>query len=236
MLLSVHISPHAPTSARRLLQLLEVYPDALVDTCLCGSPTSTATVWDTIQNDGVKDSSLEASTILCHEMHQVLHAASKESPTYGSNHLEALHLAEVSHDIQSLIRLSSSCRKLARTPVPLSYSRHTSRFLTIWCGTLPFALVKQLGWLTLPVVWIVCWCLFGIEEIGHLIEQPFVGDKVVDADKDAMRGLVVVSSNSASSSEVGEVTQAYDIGLPVIRLSGYVKDDIKAISALTLNS
>lgn len=47
--------------------------------------------------------------------------------------------------------------------VPWSYSRHTSRFLTIWCGTLPFALVPTFGWLTLPAVMTICWCLFGIE-------------------------------------------------------------------------
>ena len=27
-----------------------------------------------------------------------------------------------------------ACESLLTTPVPLSYSRHTSRFLTIWCG------------------------------------------------------------------------------------------------------
>ena len=70
-----------------------------------------------------------------------------------------------------------------RTAVPWSYSRHTSRFLTLWCGTLPLALVPLFGWLTIPVVMVICWCLFGIEEIGHLIEQPFVSDDIVESQK-----------------------------------------------------
>jgi hypothetical protein len=44
----------------------------------------------------------------------------------------------------------------------------------MWCGFLPFAIVKDLGWLSLPVMGIISWLLYGLEEIGHLIEQPFV--------------------------------------------------------------
>jgi len=59
--------------------------------------------------------------------------------------------------------------------VPLTYSRHTSRSLTLWCGTLPLVLVDMLGLAALPAMAGLCWCLFGIEELGHLIEQPFQG-------------------------------------------------------------
>ena len=57
--------------------------------------------------------------------------------------------------------------------MPSSYSRHTSRFLSIYCFTLPFVLVQQLELATAPVVMAICWGLFSIEEIGHLIEEPF---------------------------------------------------------------
>lgn len=223
MLLSTHIAFHSPKSAKRLLELVVAYPDALVDTCLCGCPSAGKVVLDTIGFDRSKTrTKLEPCTILCNEMQKALHDAAEESPTSGSNHLEALHLAEVSHDIASLVTLSSSCRKLARTPVPLSYSRHTSRFLTIWCGTLPFALVDSLGWFTPFLVSVICWCLFGIEEIGHLIEQPFVGDTVVDS----------VEALKSSNRKQGQVTHPYDIGLPVARLGGFVRDEVKDIIAL----
>ena len=41
------------------------------------------------------------------------------------------------------------------------------------CGTLPLVLVDALGAGALPAMAGICWCIFGIEEIGHLIEQPF---------------------------------------------------------------
>jgi len=65
------------------------------------------------------------------------------------------------------------CERLVQTPVPMSYARHTTRFVSIWTLTLPFALVGSLRWSTVPVVMIITWALFGILEIGHSIEDPF---------------------------------------------------------------
>ena len=45
--------------------------------------------------------------------------------------------------IQELLEGQGSCERILRTPVPLSYSRHTSRFLSLWNITLPFILVRK---------------------------------------------------------------------------------------------
>ena len=66
-----------------------------------------------------------------------------------------------------------ACERLVQTPVPLNYARHTSRFLSLWCLTMPMALVGDLGLLTVPVIGAVTWGLFGIQEIGLMIEEPF---------------------------------------------------------------
>ncbi|CAB1101753.1 unnamed protein product [Ectocarpus sp. CCAP 1310/34] len=65
------------------------------------------------------------------------------------------------------------CERLVQTPVPLHYVRHTSRFLTIWCFLLPLVIVGEMGMATAPVVFLATWALFGIQEIGLLIEDPF---------------------------------------------------------------
>jgi len=64
-----------------------------------------------------------------------------------------------------------ACERLLQTPVPLNYARHTSRFLTLWCLTLPVSLVGSMGLLVVPVTAFVTWCLFGIQEIGLFIEH-----------------------------------------------------------------
>jgi putative membrane protein len=63
---------------------------------------------------------------------------------------------------------------IAGTPVPVSYSRHTSRLLSIWTLCCPFVFVQCLPPLAVPFVTvIVSWMLLATEEIGHVIEEPF---------------------------------------------------------------
>jgi putative membrane protein len=74
-------------------------------------------------------------------------------------------------DIMS--RVLGKCERLVQTPVPLNYVRHTSRVLAFWCFTLPFALTGGLGLLAIPVVAMLTCVLYGIQEIGLMIEDPF---------------------------------------------------------------
>ena len=59
--------------------------------------------------------------------------------------------------------------------MPLNYARHSLRALTLWLLSLPFALVKDLKFLTAPALFLVSWLLFGVYEIGYAIEDPFQG-------------------------------------------------------------
>ena len=63
---------------------------------------------------------------------------------------------------------------ISGTPVPLSYSRHTSRLLSIWTLCSPLILVTALPLpLVPPSVLLLSWMLLATEEIGHIIEEPF---------------------------------------------------------------
>lgn len=65
------------------------------------------------------------------------------------------------------------CERLLRTPIPLFYTRHTSRFLMIWLTCLPFALFSTCGLGTIPLVFLIAFLLLGIDKIGVSIEEPF---------------------------------------------------------------
>ena len=71
-----------------------------------------------------------------------------------------------------------SSERLLTSPVPLFYSRHTARFLSVWLLLLPFALWQPLGtsWnhvMEIPVVFSLSLFLFGIEELATQLEEPF---------------------------------------------------------------
>lgn len=73
----------------------------------------------------------------------------------------------------------ASCERLVKQPVPLSYTRHTSRFLSLYIFTLPLALLAHFGWVTLPVMILLSWSFVSVHEIGLFIENPFSKDKQI---------------------------------------------------------
>lgn len=66
-----------------------------------------------------------------------------------------------------------ACERILKTPIPLTYTRHTSRFLVIWLTFMPFTLWHACGWGTVPASVTIAFLLLGIEEIGVQIEEPF---------------------------------------------------------------
>jgi ion channel-forming bestrophin family protein len=65
------------------------------------------------------------------------------------------------------------CERLIRTPIPLHYTRFTSRFLLLWLAILPMGMWDVIGWATIPATFVMAVLLLGIEEIGVSIEDPF---------------------------------------------------------------
>lgn len=76
--------------------------------------------------------------------------------------------------VSELITCLGMTERILMTPFPLSYSRHTSRLLTLYCLALPMVLVEQLGpFYVVPATFSICWGLFSIDEFAHYIEDPF---------------------------------------------------------------
>lgn len=171
--------------------------------------------------------------LICTEMQKTLHEAEKESKTAKWNLIESAHHSAASHMIDGLIDKLSNCEKILNTPVPWSYSRHTSRFLSLWIGTLPLALIGTVNkWLVLPITIAAGYAMLGIEEIGHCIEQPFLGDKL-----EGENSLFVSVGADGEASDIitrGRKTQPYDIGIPVCSLALQIRKEVQEIASLEL--
>lgn len=75
--------------------------------------------------------------------------------------------------VDALTSSIGSAERIVQTPVPLTYARHTSRFLSLFCLSAPVALVGEIGLYIVPFGTFMTWALFGILEIGMMIEEPF---------------------------------------------------------------
>lgn len=82
-------------------------------------------------------------------------------------------LLAIDGNLTSLLDSSGACERIARTPVPFAYAQHIKLFVTLFCFTMPFVLVDGLGWMTPAAAACLAYALFGIDEIGVEIEDPF---------------------------------------------------------------
>ena len=83
---------------------------------------------------------------------------------------------ELERSVNNLVDHLGGCERIRKTPLPFVYVAHLRRALILYCFTLPFALVESHGWITVGVVMLLSYFLFGIEEIGVEIENPFGKD------------------------------------------------------------
>ena len=81
--------------------------------------------------------------------------------------------------VQSMVDALSNMERVANTPIPRSYSIHLKQTVTLYLFSLPFTLVKELGWAMIPLVTVIAFTLMGIEGIADEIEMPF-GESVLD--------------------------------------------------------
>ncbi len=89
---------------------------------------------------------------------------------------DRLHIYQLT-ELQNLLNLSidvlGGCERILKTPIPLAYAIHLKQLLLIYCVTLPLQMVSNVGWWTGPITALISFILFGIEEIGIEIEDPF---------------------------------------------------------------
>jgi len=82
---------------------------------------------------------------------------------------------KIDADITKFSDYYGMCERIFKTPMPLSYTRLTSRFLSIWMLFMPFALYSAITphWYIVPITAFLSFAIFGIEELGVAIEEPF---------------------------------------------------------------
>jgi len=94
-----------------------------------------------------------------------------------------------------------ACERIFKSPIPLVYTRHTSRFVGVWLGLLPLAIwAADPSWnhlATIPACAVTTFFLLGIEELGLQIEEPF-GILPMEAFCD---GAIYAALNEAVISE-----------------------------------
>ncbi|MDX2090511.1 MAG: bestrophin family ion channel [Kofleriaceae bacterium] len=89
--------------------------------------------------------------------------------------------------------------RILKTPIPFAYAQHIKIFVVLFCFSAPFAMAEVMGWATPVASSLLALALFGVDEIGVEIEDPF-GDDPNDLPLDAI--------GAGIEKAVGEMTRA----------------------------
>lgn len=92
---------------------------------------------------------------------------------YERDRLNAYQVIKMFQLLDVMVDVLGSCERILKTPIPLAYAIHLKQLLFLYCFTLPFQMVSDLNWMTAPIVALISFTVFGIEEIGIEIENPF---------------------------------------------------------------
>ncbi|KAG0297815.1 hypothetical protein BGZ96_004745 [Linnemannia gamsii] len=94
-----------------------------------------------------------------------------------ASQIESALVGSLFGSINSMTDVFTNMERIVFTPIPLAYSIHLRQVVYLYCLALPFTFLDVLGWLTVPLMCLVSFTLFGMEAIGREIENPFGKDE-----------------------------------------------------------
>lgn len=106
--------------------------------------------------------------------HALLHAQSLALADLADRgELTEQRLQRLDESIDDLLDVQGGCERIKRTPVPRGYGFIAEQLVRFYSVLLPFAVVEDLLWLTVPLNVLVCLSFLLISEAGRVLEDPF---------------------------------------------------------------
>lgn len=92
--------------------------------------------------------------------------------------LDGFALLRIDPNRAALIDDIGGCERIVRAPLPLAYRVEIRRFLILFIGAIPFAVVHRLHWLTPLVTFLAAAPLLAVDKIGTELQDPFSKDNL----------------------------------------------------------
>lgn len=113
------------------------------------------------------------------------HIYTKINELYINKNLTNEQFLVIDKHIESFTDVIGACERIKNTPIPFSYSVHLKKFIFFYILILPFSVVTDLRFWSIPIMMLVFYAFTGLEVIGEEIEDPF-GTDVNDLQTDSI--------------------------------------------------
>tara|TARA_B110000091_G_C13347302_1_gene282811 strand:- start:32 stop:409 length:378 start_codon:yes stop_codon:yes gene_type:complete len=101
-------------------------------------------------------------------------------------------LLTLDKEIKAFTDIIGACERIKKTPIPYSYSLFLKKFIFLNVLTIPFGMVYDFSYWTIPIATTILYVLGSIELIAEEIEDPF-GMDANDLPTDSL--AVTISEN-----------------------------------------
>lgn len=109
----------------------------------------------------------------------------KTNELYQKNTLTKEQFLIIDKHLEAFTDVTGACERIKNTPIPFSYSVHLKKFIFLYMLILPFGIVNDMKYWSIPIMMIVFYAFTGLEVIGEEIEDPF-GTDVNDLQTDSI--------------------------------------------------
>ena len=123
--------------------------------------------------------------------------------------LDTVMFAEAHKHITELGWVQGACERIENTPVPFPYALLVHRTACFYCLLAPFAMVNSCGWFTPPLMAIIAYVFFGLDELSHHLGHPFSSDQQ-SLSLTAMCRVIDISTRMAIGEPPPEPLQPVD--------------------------
>ncbi|MBK6621057.1 MAG: bestrophin family protein [Saprospirales bacterium] len=92
---------------------------------------------------------------------------------YRSGVISDSDLLNFKPHLQALLDITGACERIRKTPIPFSYAVYVKVLVFAYILMLPFGMVPDFGFMSIPIVMFLGFTFIGIEMMAQEIEEPF---------------------------------------------------------------
>jgi putative membrane protein len=95
----------------------------------------------------------------------------------SANRIDSGELKVIDSDLAKLMDVCGACERISRTPIVLSYRIFARQCVFLYLLTLPWGIVNDFKWWTIPMTMIMAYFMIGMEVVAEHVEEPFGYDE-----------------------------------------------------------
>jgi len=137
--------------------------------------------------DGGSSSNDHQPVVIVHEIYDWL-ASHKANGKIDGDELRIIDM-----ELAKLLEVCGACERIARTPIVRSYRIFARQCILLFLMTLPWGIISDFGWWTIPLSTITAYFMIGMEVVAEHVEEPFG----LDEDDLDLEGLCKTIATSA---------------------------------------